>query len=484
MEGSKMSKIDSSKLSEYSSGLKIGTALLDSDLTNNAREYKKNVASRYKLLSEGDLRTLPDDEYFTSLKYDGQLHYLYKKEDEIFLFNPRGRVIMGLNLLEQATEALSGVDEILLAGELYISNDQKRSRVYEVTSALGMESGGAVNNLRFGAFNILKLNGESRQSELFKDNLEWLQANLPAVGDFHLIEHKLLSKADIGKLYNDLVVGESQEGLVCTSVESPIIYKVKPRHNIDAVIVGFTERPDEPGTVRVILTALMRPDGSFQLFSKAGSGFDEDTRREIYRKLKDDVIESDYKEADRNYTLFSMVKPKHVVELSFHDLISENASGKAQMKAVLNYEDNAYKASLPEKFITVLAPVFKRFRDDKEVNVDDLRITQLRDLVDLDNLDASSRKMDLAQSEIIDREVYTKTAKDLMNVRKFICWKTNKADFDDDYPPYVFCYVDYSPGRKGPLKKVLRTAQTAEELAVIFNAFKEKEIKKGWALAE
>jgi hypothetical protein len=132
----------------------------------------------------------------------------------------------------------------------------------------------------------------------------------------------------------------------------------------------------------------------------------------------------------------------------------------------------------------VLAPVFKRFREDKEVTADDLRMTQLRDLVDLDNLEATSRKKDLAQSEIIDREVYTKTTKDLMSIRKFICWKTNKADLDDDYPPYVFCYVDYSPGRKGPLKRILRTAQTAEKLATIYNAFKEKEIKKGWALAE
>lgn len=479
-----MSKIDSSKLTEYASGLKIGPALLDIDLAGSAREFKKNVASRYKLLSEGDLRTLPDEEYYTSLKYDGQLHFLYKNGSEIFLFNPRGRVSMGINLLEQAAGALDGVDEILLAGELYVSNEQNRSRVYEVTSALGMDSGDSVGRLRFGVFNILRLNGESRQREPFKENLAWLQENLPAAGDFHLIEHKLLSKADIGSLYNDLVVGKNQEGLICTSVDSPVIYKVKPKHNIDAVIVGFTERPDEPGTVRVILTALMRPDGSFQLFSKAGSGFDEDARREIYRKLKDDVIESEYKEADRNYTLFSMVKPKHVVELSFHDLISENASGKAQIKAVLNYEDEVYKASLPEKFITVLAPVFKRFRDDKEVSVEDLRISQLRDLVDLENLDSASRKMDLAKSEIISREVYTKSMKDLVNVRKFICWKTNKDELDEDYPPYVFCYVDYSPGRKGPLKKVLRTAQSAEELAIIFNTFKESEIKKGWTLAE
>ena len=307
---------------------------------------------------------------------------------------------------------------------------------------------------------------------------------MPSEGEFHLIEHKLLSKPDIAALYNELVVDESHEGLVCTSTERPLIYKVKPRHSVDAVVIGFTERPDEPGTVRVLLTALMRPDGSFQIFSKVGGGFDEDTRRDLFRKLKDDVIESDYKEADRNYTLFSMVKPKHIIEISFLDLITENSNGKSQMKAVLNYENDSYKASLPEKFVTVLAPVFKGFREDKEVNSDDLRLSQLREQVDLDNLEASSRKMDLAKSDIINREVYTKTTKDIMSVRKFICWKTNKDEFDESYPPFVFCYVDYSPNRRGPLKKVLRTAQSAEELSIIYNTFKDGEIKKGWVLAE
>ena len=479
-----MSKIDASKMTEYDSGVKFGPgALIDITLAGIAREYKKNVASRYKLLSEGDIRSLPEEKYYTSLKLDGQLHYLYKDKNEIFLFNPRGRVVQGLEVLKEANEKLSGFDQILLAGELYIENDQNRSRVYEVTSALGVDGGEKAARLRFGAFNVLQINEETCQGKTFKENLEWMQDKLPSDGAFHLIEHKLLEKPDIGKMYNTEVVDNSQEGLICTAGESPIIYKVKPRHNIDAVIIGFTERPDEPGTVRVLLTALMRPDGSFQVFSKVGTGFDEDKRREIFRMLKDDEVESDYKEADRNYTLFTMVEPKHVIEMSFHDLITDNAAGKAQMKAVLTFEDGGYRASLPEKFVAVLAPVFKRFREDKEVNSDDLRMTQLRDLVDLDNLEGASRKVDLAQSEIVERSVYTKTTKELMSVRKFIAWKTNKSELDPSFPPYVFCYVDYSPGRKGPLKRVLRTAQTAEDLAVIINTFKEREIKKGWAEA-
>ena len=472
--------IDSSKMSEYSSGIKVGPgALIDPTLAGLGREYKKNIASRYKLLSEGDIRTLPEEKYYTSLKYDGQMHFLYKDKNDIFLYNPRGRVCQGLGLINEAAEQLKGLDQVLLAGELYVG-DKDRSRVYDVTSALGVDGGERAEQLVFGVFNVLQVNGDSRQGLSFKENLEWMQENLPATGQFHLIEHSLMERTDIGKRYSNDVVENGQEGLICTAGESPIIYKVKPRHNIDAVIIGFTERPDEPETVRVLLTALMRPDGSFQVFSKVGTGFDEDKRREIFRLLKGDAVESDYKEVDRNHTLFTMVEPKHVIEMSFHDLITDNSVGKKQMKAVLNYEDGAYKANLPEKFVAVLAPVFKQFREDKSVNSEDLRMTQLRDLVDLDNLEEGSRKLDLANSEIIERSVFIKSAKELTNVRKFISWKTNKAELDSTYPPYVFCYVDYSPGRKAPLKRVLRTAQSLDDINEIYNLFKEQEVKKGW----
>jgi len=69
-------------------------------------------------------------------------------------------------------------------------------------------------------------------------------------------------------------------------------------------------------------------------------------------------------------------------------------------------------------------------------------------------------------------------------VRKFISWKTNKETIDNHYPAFGFCFVDYSPGRKGPLKRVLRTAPTQEGIEEIFNKFKETEVKRGWKPAE
>ena len=73
---------------------------------------------------------------------------------------------------------------------------------------------------------------------------------------------------------------EGEEGLVCVDEDNKAIYKIKPRHNVDAVILGFTESPDTPDSLRVLLVGLMRPDNSFQIFAKVGTGFDDEQRRE------------------------------------------------------------------------------------------------------------------------------------------------------------------------------------------------------------
>ena len=75
-----------------------------------------------------------------------------------------------------------------------------------------------------------------------------------------------------------------QEGLICQS-DDGLVYKIKNRQYLGAVVVGFTEaQPDpkkglEAGMVDSLLTALMRPDGSLQLLTEVGSGLTNALRR-------------------------------------------------------------------------------------------------------------------------------------------------------------------------------------------------------------
>ena len=481
-----MSFIDESRLEKITANLCLGqNAVSDSQLLGNARNYKKRVASRYRLFNEGDIKHLESKDLFASLKLDGQLHFLYKDKSECFLFNIKGRAITELPLLKEANKLLENVEQVLIPGELYFVNeDGSRGRVYDVTRALGAKAKGKEENLRFAAFDLIELNNEFVGAKKFKQKHEELKKWFSTNGMIHRIEIHEVDNQSLSQLFNKHVSEGGEEGLVCVDAENHTVYKIKPRHNVDAVIIGFTESPDTPDSLRVLLTGLMRPDGSIQVFAKVGTGFDDEQRRAIFRQLKPMAVASSYNTTDRNHTLFTMVRPEIVIEMAFHDLIYENASGKPEMKALLNYDaNNGYTPQLPEAFVSVLGPVFKRFREDKEANPVDLRLTQLANFVDLDNLEKHARSLDLAKSNLLHREVYTKTTKGLVSVRKFVTWKTNKEEFDENFPSYVLCYVDYSPGRASPLKRVIRTAPTRAAIEQLLEKFKENEIKRGWKAA-
>ena len=478
-----MSHLDLNKIEKINEHYSFGNnAVTDIQLLGHARNYKKRVASRYRLFSEGDIKHIVSDQLFASVKLDGQLHFLYKDADEIFLFNIKGRAITELPLLEEAKQALASVNQAFIVGELYAKHTDSRSRVYDVTKALG-GSGEGVETLCFAAFDVLEVDDIYVGSEPFQEKHQRLSTWFADTVNIHQISVHEVDIKGLSQLFNNAVNDAGEEGVVCVDEDNHTVYKIKPRHNVDAVIIGFTESPDTPDSMRVLLTGLIRPDGSIQTFAKVGGGFDDEERREFFRRLTKMTVPTSYNTTDRNHTLFTMVRPEIVIELAFHDVIYENTAGKPEMKAVLKYDaKEGYSPQLPEAFVSVLGPVFKRIREDKEVNAVDLRLTQLADFVDLENLERASRHQDLASSEVIAREVYTKTTKGLISVRKFLTWKTNKDDINEDFPAYVFCYVDYSPGRASPLKRVVRTAPSLEIIEKIFDTFKAKEIKKGWSL--
>lgn len=480
-----MNLYDASKLEATGSGVSIAqNAIADSGLLSMARGYKKNIASRYRLLNEADISSIESSQLHASLKLDGQLHFLVKNGDDCFLFNIKGRVITGLRLLDEVKKAFANSDRVVLAGELYINTATDRSRVYDVTSALGIGAGDKAQSLSFAAFDLLEINGDYLRAKSFSDKQQLLAQYLPEAGSCHRVEQHSVDNKSLANLYKTWVTDADQEGIVCVDESNHTVYKIKPRHNIDAVILGFTESPDVADSMRVLLVGLMRPDGSFQVLAKVGTGFDDEQRRDFYRQLKAMAVPSAFRTTDRNHTLFTMVRPQIVIEFAFHDLMYENSAGKPELKPVLTYDTaEGYKASLPQPFVSLLGPVFKRLRDDKSVNPTDLRLTQLQKFVELDNLEKGAENLELAQSTIVKREAFQKTTKGLISVRKFIAWKTNKDIIDSHYPAYVFCYTDYSPGRKDPLKRVLRTAPDEASVMALFNQFKEEEVKKGWSLA-
>ena len=146
---------------------------------------------------------------------------------------------------------------------------------------------------------------------------------------------KAASKEEVCQIFNEWVVDGGSEGLVVHS-EQPIIYKVKPRHTIDAVIIGYTVGEDSHSEMlRDMLLAVMRPDGVLQQFASTGNGLTEEMRSEFYEMLRNDKVESEYVETDSRNVAFQMVKPRVIVEMSGIDFVTENAAGEPKQNMLL-----------------------------------------------------------------------------------------------------------------------------------------------------
>ncbi len=158
----------------------------------------------------------------------------------------------------------------------------------------------------------------------------------------HPVETEVVSDTGgIEQLFVKWVEGEGAEGLVVRS-DSAGLFKVKPRHTLDAVVIGFTESTDDrAGMMHDLLLAVMRHDGTLHIMCRVGGGFSEDLRRTMLSDLKDMVVPSEYAEVNSDYVAYQMVRPDWVVEISCLDLISQTTRGGDINRMVLDYDSAA-----------------------------------------------------------------------------------------------------------------------------------------------
>lgn len=282
----------------------------------------------------------------------------------------------------------------------------------------------------------------------------------------------------IRRMYDELVATDKAEGLVLRRPDGRI-YKLKPIFTLDAVIVGYTERVEEPGRIRSLALAMMREDGQLQLIGSCGNMATE-TREQLFARLSPHTTNADFRHASHDGALYRFVRPEVVIEVKVTDILAEEADGEPVKRMVFEYRDGAYHATRPMPGVSILHPVFVRERTDKTFDAVDVRIAQLTERVSVDDLDKHAEEVDLPRSEILRREVYVKKGKGGTAVRKLVQWRTHKDAIDPNYPAFVVHFTDYSPGRKDPLQREVRLAPTFELAEQIAEEMLAENVKKGW----
>jgi hypothetical protein len=248
---------------------------------------------------------------------------------------------------------------------------------------------------------------------------------------------------------------------------------------MDVVVIGYTEASGElKGQIRTLLLAMMTSENCYQIVGKTGNGFTDDERKEFYEKLSKIHIDSEYIETDSSHVAFHMVRPEIVIEISINDILTD-ANTNGITNHVLEVSDNTYKLLNITPGISFIYPMFERIRMDKQACIEHVRFSQASDLVYIPDAD-NCTSIELPQSEVILREVYKKEVKDKLMVIKFLVWKTNKEQLDDNYPAYVMHYTNFSSDRKDPLQREVRISNNKDQILAIAQDYIESNVKKGW----
>lgn len=472
------------KLGNYTVG--PATALSDGTLLAATQDYRRHASSRMMPISLPDIQhRIPAGNYLVSRKLDGEFTVLVYQDGKAFTLNPGGTVRTGLPLHTEAASILAkhGITSALIAGELHVLKaDGSRSRVHDVTGlARSPKSDDDLGRLAFAPFDVISLDGENA-SESYADNFQTIESLLGGATLCKPVETVVVKQPqEITKLFRDWVEGEGAEGLVVRSDESGS-FKVKPQHNLDVVVVGFTEATDDrQGMLHDLLVAVRRNDGSHHVLTRVGGGFCDEQRRSMLSDLKDMVVASEFIEVNSDYVAYQMVKPEWVGEITCLDLISQTTRGGPVNRMVVDYDENGgYKVVRRLPLATVISPQWVRLRDDKTADPALVNISQVSDRVEVDMVEADAKTFQLPTSEIVKREVFTKVLKGATMIRKFVLIKTNKDSVSLDFPSYVLHYTDFSPNRKDPLNREIAVSSSQAQIQSMYLALKEKNIKKGW----
>ena len=446
------------------------------DFQQKAIHYKRKVAGSFIAITQDDISSkISGDKVYITTKIDGEFNLLHFDGKQSVLINGSGKNKDDLPFLTSATKSLKDqkIKSLTIACELHLKAKDHRCRVSEVMSALSKDK----NSLTVSPFDIVELDGEDYAEDDYEKTIKKLTELFNNNDDINPVVFQAMPSSEALETYEEIVAENGAEGLVVRFPDMPIIYKVKPLHTLDVAVIGFTEGSEN--NVRDLLFALQKEDGSFVQIGRTGNGLSVDDQHSFYKTLSKDIVESSYIETDSRRVAFQMVKPSMVVEITVNELLTENSKGIIKNHLLDYDEKSGYSFSNSLDGVSLLHPVFKRARNDKQVNHHDIRFSQVTDIVFLEQTKTDSLK-DLPKSEIIFREVYTKAVKGNTNVQKFLAWKTNKEKADDGYPVFVMNYTNFSPSRKDPLKKDVRISNSKKQILELLDGFMEKNIKKGW----
>ena len=434
--------------------------------------YKHKVAGKYLPVRNDQIlkRVFEMDKYYVSTKIDGNICFVNKDSNGISIVSHNNNSFKRPELEKECSEILKNKCG-LFVGEIYLHDESTRTRSYDLKREIGNNS----SDIRIALFDIISFENKDYKENEWKEKKKILSDNFKSDGKVYFLnEIELSSRKDIEEIFNKTIIESNEEGLVVRGENGPV-FKIKEYHSFDMVILGYVNGyTNNFSLMKEILVGVMTEENKFLITGVVANGFDIEQREKLSKDFEKIKVDSDSIIVSGAKIPFTMVKPIHVVEIESTDIINSTSVGFIK-KYIINFKEK-YFFDKKTNSVSLTTPVYTRFRDDKNVNLNDVGINQITRVIEIS--EEESNNSIKPKSKIINKEVYTKTMKGATNVKKFLVWDT--ASNEDNYPKFVYYKIDYSPTRASKLNRDIKVSDDKKQIQKIFANEIESNIKKGW----
>ena len=438
--------------------------------------YKSNQASKYIPVRGDEIltRIFDCEKYNISTKYDGHLCFIVKSKDGIELLNFNSEPFEREDLVEELNILLD--KEGVFVGEIFNYKENERTRSFDLVKNLKNKD----SLIKIVVFDVINYDGKTYDQNLWDEKIE-LVKKLFSNGKniFSIEEIEVKSRKDIQSEFETRVINENQEGLIVRGYNGPI-FKIKPKLTFDFVVLGYSlGYSNNFNLLKELLFGVLIDKDEFLIIGKVSGGFTLDQRTSLLDNLKKIKVESNLIEPSGSKTPFTFIKPEKVIEIESVDIIN-NTSDQIIKKSLVKFDKNKYLKINYIPSVSLISPVFKGLRNDKKVQVDQVGISQITRIIELEN--ETLETLEKLNSKVLKKEIYYKVTKGIKMVKKYFVWETNTTSVS--YLKYVFYKIDYSPTRGDKLQRDIKVSNNQDQITKIFSEQIEKDIKKGWVLHE
>jgi ATP-dependent DNA ligase len=445
------------------------------DSQSTIKKYKNSVTRKYISISKDEIDIIEKGEWYVSKKFDGQLWFYVKEGKNSKIVNANENEITSKikDILKDLDKNFKSSKDIILAGELYyLKND--RERYGDTISGLGDKT--KLKNIRYGVFDVVY---SDKAFLNFVDKYNFLKKNLGTSSKklSHAIDQDKISQKEISKFFSQKIEKNDFEGLIVRNESK--IYKIKLEETADLLITGFTIG-SKPNQVRSVSLGIFLNKEEIVHVGSCGSFASEAIRKDLFKILNKSKVSSNFQKIASNGSAYMFVKPEIVVEVKLLEMQGDKSNDEPIRHLKFKFDNKTLNATGKSRSVSILNSRVIEIRKDKKANENDCGLNQITRISGIPKEEFKDLSLkDLPKSKIIKKVTYVKDGKKGKAIKKFIFWKSNKEK-TGDYPSYLCYYLDFSDGRKDPIKKKIYPFEDEKEGLKLFKFLLDENVKKGW----